>query len=137
MAGMAPASGVNAAVDRKWAKQSIDAAGNPLAMVNAPVHDLKLRLAQWPLADRRHEPVVLQGQLGSLFERYPGLQLLTMDARYAERDLCGAIVALGKDYPVRIKGNRPAVQDAMAIGFPAADLGPAHAATGAKKLAGS
>ena len=33
-----------------------------------------------------------------------------MDALYAERDLCGAIVALGKDYLVRIKGNRPVVQ---------------------------
>ena len=135
--GMVPASGVNAAVDGKWAKQSTDVAGNPLAMVNVLAHDLKLCLAQWPLAERRHEPAVLRRQLGSLFERYPGLQLLTMDALYAERDLCGAIVALGKDYLVRIKGNRPAVQDAMAIGFADTDLGPAHAATSEKKRAGS
>ena len=52
--GMAPASGVNAAVDGKWAKQSTDVAGNPLAMVNVLAHDLKLCLAQWPLAERRH-----------------------------------------------------------------------------------
>lgn len=75
---------------------------------------------------------MLRGQLGPLFERYPGLQLLTMDALYAERDLCGAITALGKDYLVRIKGNRPAVWDALATGFPAADLGPAHAAASEK-----
>lgn len=137
VAGLAPAAGVNAAVDGKWAKQSTDVAGNPLAMVNVLAHDLKLCLAQWPLAEKRHEPAVLRKQLAPLFERYPGLQLLTLDALYAERDLCGAIVDLGKDYLVRIKGNRPAVQDAMATGFPEADLGPAHAATSEKKRAKS
>ena len=42
-----------------------------------------------------------------MFQRYPGLGLLTMDARYAERDLCQAIVSHGGDYLVRIKGNQP------------------------------
>ena len=79
----------------------------------------------------------MREQLGPLFERYPGLQLLTLDALYAERDLCGAITALGKDYPAWVKGNRPAVWDALAAGFPAADLGPAHAATSEKKRAAS
>ena len=79
----------------------------------------------------------MRGQLGPLFERYPGLQLLTMDALYAERDRCGAITALGKDYLVRIKGNRPAVWDALTTGFADPDLGPAHAATREKKPATS
>ena len=78
-------------------------------------------------------PAVLREQLGPLFERYPGLQLLTMDALYAERNLCGAITTLGKDYLVRVKGNRPAVWDALASGFSDPDLGPAHAATSEKK----
>ena len=115
------------------AKQSTDVAGNPLELVNVLAHDLKLCLAQWPLSERRYEPAVLRDQLGPLFERYPGLQVLTMDALYAERDLCGAIVTLGKDYLVRIKGNRPAVWDALSTEFAAPDLGPAHAETTEKK----
>ena len=89
---------VNASVDGKWAKQSEDANGNPLVMVNVLAHDLKLCLAQWPASEKRYEPGVLREQLGQLFERYPGLRLLTMDALYAERDLCQAIVSYGRDY---------------------------------------
>ena len=54
-------------------------------------HDLKLCLAQWPASEKRYEPGVLREQLAQLFERYPGLRLLTMDALYAERDLCQGI----------------------------------------------
>ena len=81
---------LNASVDGKWAKQSKDAQGNPLMMVNVPAHDLKLCLAQWPATEKRYEPGVLREKLGRLFEDYPGLRLLTMDALYAERDLCQA-----------------------------------------------
>ena len=81
---------LNASVDGKWAKQSRDANGNPLVMVNVPAHDLKLCLAQWLASEKCYEPKVLQEQLGQLFQRYPGLRLLTMDALYAERDLCQA-----------------------------------------------
>ena len=48
---------------------------------------------------------MLREQLGRLFEDYPGLRLLTMDALYAERDLCRAIVSHGRDYLVRVKGE--------------------------------
>lgn len=118
MADVAQGSGVNAAVDGKWAKQSQDAAGNPLAMVNVLAHDLKLCLAQWPLAERRYEPQTLREQLAQLFESYPGLEALTMDALYAEKDLCQAIVSLGRDYLVRVKGNRPTMLNALREGFP-------------------
>ena len=77
---------LNASVDGKWAKQSEDVSGNPLVMVNVLAHDLRLCLAQWPASDKRYEPGVLREQLAPLFERYPGLRLLTMDALYAERD---------------------------------------------------
>ena len=66
---------------------------------------------------------VLREQLGQLFERYPGLRLLTMDAVYAERDLCQAIVSYGRDYLVRIKGNQPEVLAALADGFAVEELG--------------
>ena len=71
--GMVQDRRVNASVDGKWAKQSEDAAGNPLGTVNVLAHDLKLCLAQWPMTEKRYEPKVLRAQLGQLFERYPGL----------------------------------------------------------------
>ena len=48
VAHMVPAQELNASVDGKWAKQSEDANGNPLVMVNVLAHDLRLCLAQWP-----------------------------------------------------------------------------------------
>ena len=120
-------------VDGKWAKQSEDANGNPLVMVNVLAHDLRLCLAQWPASEKRYEPGVLREQLGQLFERYPGLRLLTMDAVYAERDLCQAIVSYGRDYLVRIKGNQPEVLAALADGFAVEELGEPEAETLEKK----
>ncbi len=124
---------VNASVDGKWAKQSEDAGGNPLVMVNVLAHDLRLCLAQWPASEKRYEPGVLREQLAQLFERYPGLRLLTMDALYAERDLCQAIVSYGRDYLVRIKGNQPEVLAALADGFAVEELGEPEAETLEKK----
>ena len=124
---------MSASVDGKWAKGSEDAAGNPLAMVNVLAHDLKLCLAQWPMSEQRYEPQVLQAQLGQLFEHYPGLQVLTMDALYAERSLCQAIVSYGRDYLVRIKGNQPTILAALKDGFPEGELGEPQAQTVEKK----
>ena len=90
-------SNCNASVDGKWAKQSKDAQGNSLMMVNVLAHDLKLCLAQWPASEKRYEPGVLREQLGRLFEDYPGLRLQKMDALYADRDLCRAF-SHGRDY---------------------------------------
>lgn len=104
---MAPASGGDAAVAGKWARQSADGSGNPLAMVGELAHDLKLCRAQWPLAERRHEPASLRERLALLFERYPGLRLPTRDARYAERDLGQATVSSGRDYPRGSKETVP------------------------------
>ena len=126
---------MQASVDGKWAKQSEDAQGNPLVMVNVLAHDLKLCLAQWPASEKRYEPGVLREQLGQLFGRYPGLRLLSMDALYAERDLCQAIVGHGRDYLVRIKGNQPEVLAALADGFAGDELGEPEAETVEKKRA--
>ena len=51
---------MQASVDGKWAKQSEDAQGNPLVMVNVLAHDLRLCLAQWPASEKRYEPAVLR-----------------------------------------------------------------------------
>ena len=126
---------LNASVDGKWAKQSEDVSGNPLVMVNVLAHDLRLCLAQWPASDKRYQPGVLREQLAPLFERYPGLRLLTMDALYAERDLCQAIVGHGRDYLVRVKGNQPTVLAALTDGFAGEGPGEPQAETLEKKRA--
>ena len=112
---------VDVSVDGKWAKQSEDGCGNPLGMVNVLAHDLKLCLAQWPMSEKRYEPAVLRSRLERLLEHYPGLRLLTMDALYAERDLCEAIVSYGRDYMVRVKANRPTLLSALSEGFDGAE----------------
>ena len=56
-----------------------------------------------------------------------------MDALYAERDLCQTIVSYGRDYMVRIKGNRPDVLAALAEGFADQELGQPEAETLEKK----
>ena len=124
-------------VDGKRARQSEDARGNPLGMVNVLAHGLKLCLAQWPMTEKRYEPAVLRSRLERLFEHYPGLRLLTMDALYAERDLCLAIVSYGRDYMVRVKGNRPTLLSALSEGFGEAEVGKPQAETVDKKEAKS
>ena len=120
-------------MDGKWAKQSEDANGKPLVMVNVLAHDLRLCLAHWPPSEKRYEPGVLREQLARLFEDYPGLRLLTMDALYAERDLCRAIDGHGRDYLVRVKGNQPTVLATLVEGFAGAELGEPAAETVEKK----
>ena len=71
---------LNASVDGKWAKQSKDAQGNPLMMVNVLAHDLKLCLAQWP-ATTASRGCCGRSWAGCSMD-YPGLRLLTMDALY-------------------------------------------------------
>ena len=126
---------LDASVDGKWAMQSEDAKGNPLVMVDVLAHDLKLCLAQWPASEKRHEPGVLRERLGPLFERYPGLRLLTMDALYAERDLFQAIAGHGRDYLVRIKGNQSGVLEALTDGFAGEEPGEPQAETLGKNRA--
>ncbi len=46
-----------------------------------------------------------------------------MNALYAERDLCQAIVSHGRDYLVRIKGNELEVLAALADGFAGEEVG--------------
>ena len=120
---------LNAPVDGKLARQAEDANGNPLVMVNVLAHDLRLCLARWPASEKRYEPGVLREQLGPLFERYPGLQLLTMDALHAERDLRQAITGHGRDYLVRVKGNQPTVLAALTDGFAGEEPGEPQAET--------
>lgn len=108
-----------AAVDGKSSRNSKNENGSMLMMVNVFVHDLKLTLAQWKVEAKKGESTVLSAQLKGLFEKYPGLQILTGDAGYSGRTLCQSIVDLGKDYVIRLKGNQPEVQEALSLWFDA------------------
>ena len=55
-----------------------------------------------------------------------------MDALYAERDLCQTIVSHGRDYLVRVKGNRPELLAALAEGFSGEELGESEAGSAEK-----
>ena len=112
--------------------QAVRGNGNPLVMVNVLAHDLRLCLAHGRHRRNGTNPGWRE-QLAQLFEGYPGLRLLTMDALYAERDLCQAIVSYGRDYLVRIKGNQPEVLAALADGFAVEELGEPEAETLGKK----
>jgi hypothetical protein len=103
----------NASVDGKSARTVKDNNGKILSAVNVFAHDLKLCLTQYPVIDKKGEPTVLASNLKSLFERYPGLRLLTGDAYYAGRNLCKAITDLGRDYLVQIKGDQPKIKQSL------------------------
>ena len=71
----------------------------------------------------------MREQAGQPFHRYPSLQLRTLDALYAERDLCQTMVNHGRDYLVRVKGNRPELLVALAGGLAGEELGKPEAAS--------
>jgi hypothetical protein len=101
------------AVDGKTSKQGLNPQGNPLQMLHVFAQDLKVCLAQWPLAgDKLTEPEVLKAHLEELFEKYPALRLFTGDAIYAQRNLAELIVDSGHDYLFQIKANQPDILDA-------------------------
>lgn len=101
---------LTASVDGKASRGVV---GSTEMMVNVFAQEVRLTLAQWPLQKKQGEPTVLRKQLSGLFAQYPGLRILTGDACYAGRDLCQAIVDLGRDYLVRIKGNQAEIEEAL------------------------
>lgn len=101
------------AVDGKTSRQGFREDGNPIQMLNVFAADLKASLGSWPLAgDKKTEPEVLKAHLAELFDKYPGLLLITGDALYCQRNLAEIIVKSGHDYLFQVKGNQPDVLDA-------------------------
>jgi hypothetical protein len=106
------------AVDGKTSKQGVNAEGNPLQMLHVFAQDLKVCLAQWPLAgDKLTEPEVLKAHFQELYEKYPALRLITGDAIYAQRNLAELIVASNHDYLFQIKANQPDMLEAAQTGL--------------------
>jgi DDE_Tnp_1-associated len=107
-----------AAVDGQTSKQGHDADGDPIHTLNVFVHDLKVCLGQWPVTDEKAtEPEVLKAHLQELFERYPGLTLLTGDALFCQRPLAGLIIEAGRHYLFAVKDNQPDMMEAMHATF--------------------
>jgi len=108
-----PAVPLTAAVDGKTSRQSHDADGDPIHVLNVFAHDLKVCLAQWPVGDGKEtEPEVLKAHLDELFDAYPALQLLTGDALFTQRPLARLITERGKHYLTAIKDNQPDLLEA-------------------------
>jgi hypothetical protein len=123
-----------AAVDGKTCKQGHDADGDPVHVLNVFVHDVKVCLGQWPVGDGKEtEPEVLKAHLQELFDRYPGLSLLTGDALFCQRPLAGLIVQAGRDYLLAVKDNQPDLVEAMHTAFDRADLSDPDARTVEKR----
>ena len=123
-----------AACDGKTSKQGHDEDGNPIHMLNVFVHDVKVCLGSWPVTDdKATEPEVLKAHLHELFERYPGLKLLTGDALFCQRHLAGLIVAAGRHYLLAVKDNQPDLMEAMHTAFDQADRTEPDAKTSEKR----
>lgn len=105
------------AVDGKALCNVTGQGDEPAQLVNVFIHDLKIAIAQFPTEEKKGEATVLRQALQSLFDRYPGLRLLTGDAAYAGRDMCRAIIDLGRDYLVQIKDNQPKIKEVLELHF--------------------
>jgi hypothetical protein len=109
---------LTAAVDGKAAKAMSDVNGDPLLMLNVFVHDIKVVLDQWSVhGDKTNEPGCLKKHLEKLFDTYPGLNLLTGDAIYAQRPLLEVLHEHGCGYLFQVKENQGDVYDAVKYCF--------------------
>lgn len=109
-----PDEPLEAAVDAKTSRQSLDATGSPVQMVTVLAHRLKFVLAQWEThGEKTNEPGVLKNHWEELLETYPMLRLLSGDAIYAQRPLAELFSGTNCDYLWQIKGNQPDVLDAL------------------------
>lgn len=107
-----------AAVDGKTCRQGLDAAGEPVQMLNVFLQRIELTLDQWSIgSDKTNEPGSLKSHLSELLQTYPALRLLTGDAIYAQRPLLEVIKAHKRDYLFQIKRNQPDILDALKTCF--------------------
>jgi hypothetical protein len=102
------------AVDGKTSCQGLDAEGQPIHVLTAFVHQLKLVVGQWSVTgEKSNEPTVLRRHLSELLSDFPLLKLITGDAIFAQRPLAEALVDENCDYLVQIKANQPEVLEAL------------------------
>jgi DDE family transposase len=81
-------------------------AGRQLHVLQVFASQSRLILDQVPVRERREEVSATQEWVEQIADRFPGLTVLTGDALLADRSLCAAIVASGRDYLVRVKKTK-------------------------------
>ena len=117
-----PDEPLTVAVDAKTSCQGLDPEGNPVQMLTAFVHHLKLVVGQWSVrGEKTNEPTALRNHLSELLENFPLLRLITGDAIYAQRPLAEALLDENCNYLLQIKANQGDIQDALQV-----CLGDAH-----------
>jgi len=77
--------------------------GKQLHVLHLFAHDAVLALDQVAVGTTAGEIQGTKDWLEEVGKLFPGLQILTADARLADRDLCQAIVDSHKDYVIRLK----------------------------------
>jgi hypothetical protein len=103
----APTAGLQTvALDGKTLR-GITAENQPLRVLHAFATEAALVLDAPVLSSHLEEARAAQAWVEALGERFPGLQVLTGDAAYAEQSLCAAIVGAQRDYLVRVKKTNP------------------------------
>jgi hypothetical protein len=85
----------------------VEEEGQPLRLLHAFATESALLLDAALLPSHLQEPGVAQAWVEALGERFPGLQILTGDAAFAEQSLCAAIVGAQREYLVRVKKTNP------------------------------
>jgi DDE_Tnp_1-associated/Transposase DDE domain len=108
---------IDASVDGKALRNVCTENGNPIYMVNVFAHDIQMALAQAEIPEKKGESTTFKTMLEGLFNKYPGLRILTGDAGFSGRDLCKEITRLGKHYLVQIKGNQKGVHEVLQLHF--------------------
>lgn len=122
------------AVDGKTSCQGLDAEGQPVQMLTAFVHQLKLVVGQWSIrGEKTNEPTALRRHLPELLANFPLLRLITGDAIYAQRPLAQALLDENCDYLVQIKANQGDVLEALHVCLGNAHERPPAARTVEKK----
>ncbi len=77
--------------------------GKQLHVLNLFAHNSALALDQVAVGHTAGEIEGTRDWIEQVAEQFPGLKVLTADARLAERDLCQAIVGSYRDYVIRLK----------------------------------
>lgn len=98
------------AVDGKWLRGTWED-GRQAHLLHLFAQDAALALDQRQVENgngKGGEWDVAAGWMDSLVQDFPGLEILTGDAAFAEQDLCAAIVAAERDFVFRLKKTRNA-----------------------------
>lgn len=96
------------AIDGKWLRGTWQG-GRQVHLLHLFAQNAALSLDQRPVQNgngKGSEWDVASDWMAQMVQDFPGLEILTADAAFAERDLCSAIVAAQRDFVFRLKKTR-------------------------------